>query len=56
MSPMSGEAPRSALILWLRQFARLWGLLLFVLVVLIAFRSVVLPGVDPLRYQFVGVR
>jgi predicted PurR-regulated permease PerM len=51
MSPTSGDSatgdkpPRSALILWLRQFARLWGLLLFVLVVLIAFRAVVLPFV-----------
>jgi predicted PurR-regulated permease PerM len=35
--------PRSALILWLRRFARLWGFLLFILVVLIAFRAVVLP-------------
>jgi predicted PurR-regulated permease PerM len=35
--------PRSALILWLRRFARLWGFLLFILIVLIAFRAVVLP-------------
>ncbi len=37
--------PRSALILWLRRFARLWGFSLFILVVLIAFRAVVLPFV-----------
>jgi predicted PurR-regulated permease PerM len=37
--------PRSALILWLRRFARLWGFLLFIVVVLIAFRAVVLPFV-----------
>ncbi len=35
--------PRSALIYWVRRFARLWGFLLFILIVLIAFRAVVLP-------------
>jgi predicted PurR-regulated permease PerM len=37
--------PRSALIVWLRRFARLWGFSLFILFVLIAFRAVVLPFV-----------
>jgi predicted PurR-regulated permease PerM len=37
--------PRSALILWLRQFARLWGFLLFILLVVVLFRAVVLPFV-----------
>lgn len=37
--------PRSALIVWLRSFARLWGFGLFILIVLILFRAVVLPFV-----------
>jgi predicted PurR-regulated permease PerM len=35
--------PRSAFIQWVRRFARLWGFLLFIVFVLIAFRAVVLP-------------
>ncbi|HEY2748609.1 MAG TPA: AI-2E family transporter [Polyangia bacterium] len=38
-------APRSALILWLRRFARLWGFGLFIIIVLVVFRAVVLPFV-----------
>ena len=38
-------APRSPFVFWLRRFARLWGFSLFILVVLIAFRAVVLPFV-----------
>ena len=37
--------PRSALILWLRRFARLWGLALFLLFVVVVFRAVILPFV-----------
>ncbi len=42
---MTEPAPRSGLILWLRQFARLWGFGLFILFVLVVFRAVVLPFV-----------
>jgi predicted PurR-regulated permease PerM len=37
------SAPRSALLSWLRRFARLWGFGLFLIVVLIVFRAVALP-------------
>ncbi|HEX6838200.1 MAG TPA: AI-2E family transporter [Polyangia bacterium] len=46
-------APRSALILWLRRFARLWGFGLFIIVVLIVFRAVVLPFVLGLAVAYV---
>jgi predicted PurR-regulated permease PerM len=45
MTETGGSAPRSALILWLRRFARLWGFLLFIVVVVAVFRAVVLPFV-----------
>jgi predicted PurR-regulated permease PerM len=39
----AGAPPRPPFLQWLRRFARLWGFLVFILVVLIAFRAVVLP-------------
>jgi predicted PurR-regulated permease PerM len=39
------EPPRSPLVAWLRRFAWLWGFALFVLVVMVAFRQVILPFV-----------
>src|SRR6185312_14736641 len=45
--------PRSALILWLRRFARLWGFGLFIIVVLIVFRAVVLPFILGLAVAYV---
>jgi predicted PurR-regulated permease PerM len=54
VSPTDSQpAPRSAFITWLRQFARLWGFLGFILIVLIAFRSVVLPFVLGLLVAYV---
>jgi predicted PurR-regulated permease PerM len=53
MSPEGTAPPRSALIAWLRQFARLWGFLGFILFLLIAFRSVVLPFVLGLLVAYV---
>ncbi len=46
-------APRSALILWLRRFARLWGFGLFILVVLVVFRAVVLPFILGIAVAYV---
>ena len=43
MTDTGSSAPRSALILWLRRFARLWGFLLFILFVVVVFRAVALP-------------
>jgi predicted PurR-regulated permease PerM len=44
-APEPPQPPRSALLSWMRRFARLWGFLLFILVVLILFRAVVMPFV-----------
>jgi predicted PurR-regulated permease PerM len=52
MEPTSAP-PRSALILWLRRFARLWGFGLFIIVVLIVFRAVVLPFILGLAVAYV---
>ncbi len=52
MSPESAP-PRSALILWLRRFARLWGFGLFIVVVLVVFRAVVLPFVLGIAVAYV---
>lgn len=53
MTDIGGKAPRSALILWLRRFARLWGFALFVVIVVVAFRAVVLPFLLGLLVAFV---
>ena len=45
--------PRSALILWLRRFARLWGFGLFIVVVLVVFRAVMLPFVLGIAVAYV---
>lgn len=52
MSPET-TAPRSALILWMRRFARLWGFGLFIIVVLVVFRAVVLPFILGIAVAYV---
>jgi predicted PurR-regulated permease PerM len=53
MTEPTPTPPRSALILWLRSFARLWGFGLFIIIVLVVFRAVVLPFILGIAVAYV---
>jgi predicted PurR-regulated permease PerM len=52
-TPPHHPPPRSPFVAWVRQFARLWGFLGFILILLIVFRAVVLPFVLGLLVAYV---